>query len=69
MEFNLINLFSGVAVGASVFTITAMSIDRYLAIRYPMAFRKIFNRKTTILVSKLLALTHFLYYRMELFFF
>ncbi|XP_069678709.1 QRFP-like peptide receptor [Periplaneta americana] len=40
----------GVSVGASVFTITAMSIDRYLAIRHPMAFRKIFNRTTTLFV-------------------
>ncbi|KAJ9590229.1 hypothetical protein L9F63_016649, partial [Diploptera punctata] len=37
----------GVSVGASVFTITAMSIDRYLAIRHPMAFGKIFNKTTT----------------------
>jgi hypothetical protein len=44
-------LISGVSVGASVFTITAMSIDRYLAIRHPMAFRKIFNRTTTLFVS------------------
>ncbi|XP_071448613.1 orexin receptor type 2-like [Hetaerina americana] len=40
----------GVSVGASVFTITAMSIDRYLAIRHPMAFRKVFNRKSTLMV-------------------
>jgi hypothetical protein len=40
----------GVSVGASVFTITAMSIDRYMAIRHPMAFRKVFNRSTTLLV-------------------
>ncbi len=38
-------------MSASVFTITAMSIDRYLAIRHPMAFRKVFNRKSTIFVS------------------
>jgi len=43
--------FSGVSVGASVFTITAMSIDRYMAIRHPMAFRKVFNRSTTLFVS------------------
>ncbi|KAJ4428934.1 hypothetical protein ANN_25930 [Periplaneta americana] len=41
-----------VSVGASVFTITAMSIDRYLAIRHPMAFRKIFNRTTTLFVNR-----------------
>ncbi|XP_047002140.1 gastrin/cholecystokinin type B receptor-like [Schistocerca americana] len=46
----LTHYIQGVAVGASVFTITAMSIDRYLAIRHPMAFRKIFNRRTTIAV-------------------
>ncbi|XP_015436944.1 PREDICTED: orexin receptor type 1-like [Dufourea novaeangliae] len=40
----------GVAVAASVFTITAMSIDRYLAIRSPIAFRRVFNRKSTVLV-------------------
>lgn len=43
-------VFAGVSVGASVFTITAMSIDRYLAIRHSMAFRKVFNRKSTIYV-------------------
>jgi hypothetical protein len=46
-----LTLISGVSVGASVFTITAMSIDRYLAIRHPMAFRKIFNKTTTLFVS------------------
>lgn len=40
----------GVAVAASVFTISAMSIDRYLAIRSPMAFRRVFNRRSTVLV-------------------
>ncbi|XP_031773057.1 pyroglutamylated RF-amide peptide receptor-like [Apis florea] len=40
----------GVAVAASVFTITAMSIDRYLAIRSPIAFRRVFNRKSTVFV-------------------
>ncbi|XP_043474587.1 orexin receptor type 2-like isoform X2 [Leptopilina heterotoma] len=44
----------GVAVAASVFTITAMSIDRYLAIRSPIAFRRVFNKKTTIIVIVLL---------------
>lgn len=37
-------------MAASVFTITAMSIDRYLAIRSPMAFRRVFNRRSTVLV-------------------
>ncbi|XP_046684843.1 orexin receptor type 2-like [Homalodisca vitripennis] len=46
----LSSYLQGVSVGASVFTITAMSIDRYLAIRHSMAFRKVFNRKSTIFV-------------------
>ncbi|XP_044007240.1 QRFP-like peptide receptor [Aphidius gifuensis] len=40
----------GVAVAASVFTITAMSIDRYLAIRSPIALRRVFNRKSTFMI-------------------
>jgi len=44
-------LFIGVSVGASVFTIAAMSIDRYLAIEHSMSFRKVLNRKSTIYVS------------------
>ncbi|XP_076296410.1 RYamide receptor-like [Lasioglossum baleicum] len=40
----------GVAVAASVYTITAMSIDRYLAIRNPIAFRRLFNRRSTVLI-------------------
>ncbi|XP_076659816.1 QRFP-like peptide receptor [Halictus rubicundus] len=46
----LSSYLQGVAVAASVFTITAMSIDRYLAIRNPIAFRRVFNRKSTVLV-------------------
>ncbi|XP_043263422.1 QRFP-like peptide receptor isoform X1 [Colletes gigas] len=46
----LSSYLQGVAVAASVFTITAMSIDRYLAIRSPMAFRRVFNRKSTVIV-------------------
>ncbi|XP_054003758.1 orexin receptor type 2-like isoform X2 [Hylaeus anthracinus] len=46
----LVSYLQAVAVAASVFTITAMSIDRYLAIRSPMAFRRVFNRKSTVLV-------------------
>ncbi|XP_033329773.1 RYamide receptor [Megalopta genalis] len=46
----LSSYLQGVAVAASVFTITAMSIDRYLAIRSPIAFRRVFNRKSTVLV-------------------
>lgn len=50
-DCNEVGVVSGVSVSASIFTITAMSIDRYLAIRHPMAFRKVFNRKSTIIVS------------------
>ena len=32
-------MFAGVAVASSVFTIMALSVDRYLAIRHPMTFR------------------------------
>ncbi|XP_076226566.1 QRFP-like peptide receptor isoform X1 [Nomia melanderi] len=46
----LSSYLQGVAVAASVFTITAMSIDRYLAIRSPIAFRQVFNRRSTVLV-------------------
>ncbi|KAG7213619.1 hypothetical protein KM043_002870 [Ampulex compressa] len=46
----LSSYLQGVAVAASVFTITAMSIDRYLAIRSPIAFRRVFNRRSTVLV-------------------
>jgi hypothetical protein len=47
-----LSLFAGVSVGASVFTITVMSIDRYLAIQHPIAFRKVFNRRSTIMVKR-----------------
>ncbi|CAL7934315.1 unnamed protein product [Xylocopa violacea] len=46
----LSSYLQGVAVAASIFTITAMSIDRYLAIRNPIALRRVFNRKSTVLV-------------------
>ncbi|CAL8102227.1 unnamed protein product [Orchesella dallaii] len=39
----LSNYLQGVAVTSGVFTITAMSLDRYMAIRHPMS-RKIINR-------------------------
>uniref|UniRef100_A0ABD2WTH6 G-protein coupled receptors family 1 profile domain-containing protein n=1 Tax=Trichogramma kaykai TaxID=54128 RepID=A0ABD2WTH6_9HYME len=42
--------YKGVAVAASVFTITAMSIDRYFAIRSPIVFRRVSNRKSIIIV-------------------
>ncbi|XP_043269510.1 QRFP-like peptide receptor isoform X2 [Venturia canescens] len=41
----IIFYLQGVAVAASVFTIMAMSIDRYRAIKNPIAFRHSFNRK------------------------
>jgi hypothetical protein len=47
-----LSLFTGVSVGASVFTITVMSIDRYLAIQHPIAFRKVFKRRSAIMVKK-----------------
>lgn len=50
-EFMIEILSIGVSVGASVFTIAAMSIDRYLAIEHSMSFRKVLNRKSTIYVS------------------
>jgi hypothetical protein len=43
-------IIPGVSVSASVFTITAMSLDRYIAIRHPMS-RKIITRRTTTKVS------------------
>ncbi|XP_015365680.1 PREDICTED: orexin receptor type 2-like [Diuraphis noxia] len=46
----LTSYLQGVSVGASVFTIAAMSIDRYLAIEHSMSFRKVLNRKSTIYV-------------------
>ncbi|KAJ8672508.1 hypothetical protein QAD02_003767 [Eretmocerus hayati] len=50
MMCKLFFYLQGVAVAASVFTITAMSVDRFLAIRNPIDFRKIFNRKSTKIV-------------------
>ncbi|XP_043666307.1 orexin receptor type 1-like isoform X1 [Vespula pensylvanica] len=50
----LSSYLQGVAVAASVYTITAMSIDRYLAIRSPIAFRRVFNRKSTVVVIVIL---------------
>ncbi|XP_076239430.1 orexin/Hypocretin receptor type 1-like [Calliopsis andreniformis] len=44
----LSSYLQGVAVAASVFTITAMSIDRYLAIRNPIVFRRVFKGKSTV---------------------
>ncbi|XP_043490066.1 RYamide receptor-like [Polistes fuscatus] len=50
----LSSYLQGVAVAASVYTITAMSIDRYLAIRSPIAFRRVFNRRSTVVVIVIL---------------
>ena len=38
----------GVSVASSVLTITVLSLDRYLAIRHPMAFRTFSNGKHTV---------------------
>jgi len=46
--------FLGVAVAASVFTITAMSVDRYLAITQTIRIPKLPNRKWAVLVIGLL---------------
>lgn len=47
-----------IAVSASIFTITAMALDRYLAISRPFArFYTKFNKKTTVFVIVLLWLT------------
>ncbi|XP_075210826.1 orexin receptor type 2-like [Lycorma delicatula] len=46
----LTSYLQGVSVGASVFTISAMSIDRYLAVKQSFAFRKVFNRKSSLFV-------------------
>ncbi|OXA57810.1 neuropeptide FF receptor 2 [Folsomia candida] len=40
----------GVAVGASVFTLTAMSLDRYLAIRHPLKRKNFVTKKLTLKV-------------------
>ncbi|KAK4885818.1 hypothetical protein RN001_002089 [Aquatica leii] len=44
----------GISVASSVFTITAMSVDRYLAITQPFGLYRWFNKKTTIVVIILL---------------
>ncbi|CAH0386776.1 unnamed protein product [Bemisia tabaci] len=50
----LTSYFQCVSVAASVFTITAMSIDRYLLIKNSMAFRRVFNRKSTVYIIAIL---------------
>ncbi|KAK5647245.1 hypothetical protein RI129_002137 [Pyrocoelia pectoralis] len=47
----------GVSVASSVFTITAMAVDRYLAITQPFGFCRWFNKKTTIIVIIVLWIT------------
>ena len=41
----LLHFFSGVTVAASVFTITLLSIDRFLAIKHPIIFRRLSTNK------------------------
>lgn len=43
-------MITGVAVMASIFTMTAMSIDRYMAINKPVALGSVFSQKTTIII-------------------
>ncbi|XP_063919204.1 QRFP-like peptide receptor isoform X2 [Zophobas morio] len=53
--------FQGVSVASSIFTITAMALDRYLAITRPFGFiYRCFNRRTTIMVILVLWLLSFL---------
>ncbi|XP_018329431.1 orexin receptor type 2-like isoform X2 [Agrilus planipennis] len=44
------NYLQCVSVASSVFTITAMALDRYLAIIQPFGFYRWFNKKTTVVV-------------------
>lgn len=44
-------------MASSVFTITAMAVDRYLAITKPFGFCRWFNKKTTIIIIVVLWLT------------
>ncbi|XP_054706796.1 QRFP-like peptide receptor [Uloborus diversus] len=58
----LANYLQGVAVAASVFTMTVMSVDRYVVICHPIAFRKHLYRRHvgwSILLVWLLALLLF----------
>lgn len=45
------HFISGIFVASSVFTITAMALDRYLAITRPFGFfSRCFNKKTTLFI-------------------
>ncbi|KAF5304675.1 hypothetical protein FQA39_LY09452 [Lamprigera yunnana] len=46
-----------ISVASSVFTITAMAVDRYLAITQPFSFCRWFNKRTTIIVIIVLWIT------------
>lgn len=47
--------FLGVFVGSSIFTITTMAVDRYMAIIKPFGLRyRCFNRKSTIIMITIL---------------
>ena len=52
-------LFSGVSVASSVFTITVLGLDRYLAIKHPMTFRKITAGKHGIKIAIVIWLISF----------
>ena len=40
----------GVAGSSSIFSILAMSLGRYLAIRHPIIFRQVFNKRVAVCV-------------------
>jgi hypothetical protein len=47
--------FPGVSVASSIFTITAMAVDRYLAITRPFGFfYRCFNKRTTTIIILLM---------------
>lgn len=51
----LYGFFSGISVGSSIFTITTMAVDRYMAIIKPFGLRyRCFNRKSTIIMITIL---------------
>lgn len=51
-------IVAGICVASSVFTITAMALDRYLAITKPFGFfSRCFNKKTTLFVIACLWIT------------
>ena len=41
----IVACLAGVAASSSVFSILAMSMDRFLAIRHPIIYRRLFNKR------------------------